>query len=429
MNAAINAKIIQEIVLRNWDLNKFSGSLPNKEGRSDIGVPFLEYENEVEDRARASKCASVFETGYLGLLTEQEKMEIEHQILFLTTINPKSFEISQTLNMHRKSIRDHLALKSSLDKDAALVLKIREDISSCNVLQEMEATKRPFKSNHLQALRAISAEAGFLYFGLPFERKQTGIARLALIGTAKTVPHLLMLLGQLQYLFLKVDEWLRWRDMEGNMQSYDNTVNPFNNDEQLRSLHERISSSSQALIAYRRIVQLGLSNGVLFDQVAETLKRELLMDRPSLDDTFSLKTSVALASTVEEHDQADIFTMRTSVALAATVEEREQAAFQAGVEYHAKKVKVDKLPYMSAQPACHFWDGKSCDYENKTRNTCNYSNAHILGRSTFRYPFEPKKDNNLPVTISAMDYELFLRLKNQSGSSSSDQPQSSYSHM
>jgi hypothetical protein len=60
-----------------------------------------------------------------------------------------------------------------------------------------------------------------------------------------------------------------------------------------------------------------------------------------------------------------------------------------------KKVKLIDDDFMNSESninnnPCNYWNRKSCDYEEKTKRPCKFSDNHISGKNTFRYPFDLK---------------------------------------
>jgi hypothetical protein len=399
---------IQQRVERNWEDDKFSGQLRNKKGESDIGVNFQAYEEEVEKRAKEANCTRVLQPGSLGLLSDLEIQQLNISLNFLQ-LQPATMDILRSVSSIRKELRENNTLKTDINSQAAKVIIIRKNISTSNVHQSIDSIKGPHFGDDIRALRLIQTTHGDMFFGQPSDRKNTFIKQIENIGIARTIPHLLMLLGQLDHIFVKTRDSLCWKDMDGVMQPYDIYVRPFVEPEKIAYLLSRMSSSETDLTIFRQTVRNANRYNQTFDSVNQTLTEELSADRPSLDNDPSLKKTSAFAATTATTNGLN--------------EEEKAYYFDAGKrsrdgESHKQTVAHEQIiaPYVSASQKCNHWDGNFCDYEKKTGHICKYKDSHKPQKSSFTYHFVPR--NPTSIMISPEDNELFKRFKREYGSSS-----------
>jgi hypothetical protein len=232
----------------------------------------------------------VLQHGSIGLLSDEENQHL-HATLALLSLQPQDLNTLRQVTMLRKELRENIVLKNNINSCAAKVLTIRKSISLPNVHQSINAIVGQLYEDDLRALRMVRTKHGESYFGEAFDRKDTFIQRMNEIGIAKTLPDLLMLLGQLDHIFVKTKESLTWKDMLGVDQLYDISVRPFGEAEKIRYLQQRISSSMPVLSNPRKTVQVALRDGNTFDALHQRLTEDLREDCPSLDNDQSLKRS------------------------------------------------------------------------------------------------------------------------------------------
>ena len=398
---------IQQVTDRNWDQDKFFGELLNKKGESDIGVNFQLYEEEIEKRAKDAQCSRVLQHGSLGLLSQQELQHLNATLAFLYS-QPQTMENLRQANMVRKELRENNTLRDSINSHAAKVLIIRKDISTPNVHQSIAAIIGPRFTDDLLALRLVQTRHGEIFFKEPSDRKNTFIKRIEEIGIARSMADLLMLLGQLEHIFVKAKDSLSWKDLAGIEQPYDILVRPFGETEKIVFLQKRISSSMPVLTIARQTVQIALRNGDTFDTLNERLTGDLRADRPSLDNDPSLKKTHAFAA----------ITANTQ----SFTEEQKAFYFEAGKRHRDgehNQIQPNVLttptvsPYVSATQQCRHWDENNCDFEKKTGRTCKYSFSHKPQISSFTHPFMPR--STAPIMISQEDSDLFQKFKREQG--------------
>jgi hypothetical protein len=412
---------IQPVTDRNWDHDKFAGDLLNKSNKSDIGVNFQLYEEEVEKRSKEQDCARVLQHGSLGLLSDEEIRHLDATLALLYLQQPPDLNTLRQITMVRKELRENIVLKNNINSCAAKVLTIRKSISLPNVHQSINAIVGQLYEDDLRALRLVRTKHGESYFGEAFDRKDTFIQRMNEIGIAKTLPDLLMFLGQSDHIFVKTKESLTWKDMLGVDQLYDISVRPFGEAEKIRYLQQRISSSMPVLSNPRKTVQEALRDGNTFDALHQRLTEDLREDRPSLDNDQSLKRSLSFAATTDKHSLTD---------------EQKRFYYEAGKRDHEETQRhtlpnvpsrsnssslppyVPPLaPYASAPQKCHHWNGEVCDFQVKTGNTCKYASSHTPLVFSFTHSFAPRPPTS--ILISSEENELFKRLKREQASNNS----------
>jgi hypothetical protein len=424
---------IQPVTDRNWDHDKFAGDLRNKNNESDIGVNFQLYEEEVEKRSKEADCARVLQHGSLGLLSDEEIRHLD-ATLALLYLQPQDLNTLRQVTMVRKELRENIILKNSINSSAAKVLTIRKSISLPNVHQSINAIVGLLYEDDLRALRTVRTKHGEIYFGEAFDRKDTFIQRMNEIGIAKTLPDLLMLLGQLDHIFVKTKESLTWKDMYGVEQLYDISVRPFGEAEKIRYLQQRISSSMPVLSNPRKTVQEALRNGNTFDALHQRLTEDLREDRPSLDNDQSLKRSFSFAATTdythsltEEQKKFyyeagkrdhDVPSRSNSSSLPSYVPPLPNVPSRSNSSSLSPYVPVPPFaPYASAPQKCNHWNGEVCDFQVKTGNTCKYASSHTPLVSSFTHSFTPRPPTS--IVISSEENELFKRFKREQASNNS----------
>jgi hypothetical protein len=410
---------IQQKIERNWEEDKFAGQLRNKKGESDIGVNFQAYEDEVEKRAKESSCTRVLQPGSLGLLSDIEIQQLNDRLNFLNS-QLLTNETLRSISLVRKELRENNTLKTDINSQAAKVLLIRKDISTSNVNQSIDSIAGPHFGDDIRALRLVQTTHGEMFFGEPSDRKNTFIKHIENIGIARTIPHLLMLLGQLDHVFVKTRESLCWKDLDGVMQPYDICVRPFGELEKLGYLQARMSSSETALTIARQTVQIAIRDRQTFDSVNQTLTADLSADRPSLDNDPSIRKTSAFAaitastSSLSDEEKAYYFD--------AGKRSRDGDSYKQIVSPVQTIAPLPPYvphltPYASAPQKCHHWNGEVCDFQVKTGNTCKYASSHKPLVSSFTHSFAPRPPTS--IIISSEENELFKRFKREQASNNS----------
>jgi hypothetical protein len=122
---------------------------------------------------------------------------------------------------------------------------------------------------------------------------------------------------------------------------------------------------------FRNIVSTCIINGNTFSVVTDAIKTSVRSNIQSLDD--------------------EPVPQPTEKALTAKVRQSDQEIFQEGINFQKAQESKRQRISQNSNGQCNFWDGNVCDYEDKTKKTCRFSDNHISGRNTFKVPFEIKQ--------------------------------------
>ena len=400
---------IKQLQQRDWMANKFTGELLNFEGKKDTGGNFMDYRYAVLERCKSANCAQILsDSKAMPLMSTAVKLDLTNRLQQLESRVPMSDNLREKAQRIRKTITEETIRKEKVDAQAAKVLTIMEELSAPNIVQHMRQTMKPHKANHEAALSAVLEVQHSLYFDKPFRRKEQADDQLNQIGVAHSAPQLLMLILQLLAVFDHVRDWFYIEDTDD---LYDVQV-PFYNDAQMvRILLQRISSKSNEMLQYRTLVLKCITKDDSFAEVTDAIKNSLMSDEPSLDaEPSNRQTSNAFAAQLNQgHSKQES-------------QYQQQMAFQAGVDFGTqqadKKQRTEGFkPYASAQPnsrtstLCHYWDGRSCDYETVRHLPCRYVDSHIIGVSSFKGPYIVKNDNSHAASFE--EYQQWMKGREQ----------------
>jgi hypothetical protein len=204
---------IKEIILRNWEHDKFSAEISFiKNGKSQIDTVgwYMEWKEEVLLRCKLGNCAQVLGTTQVTPMSAQVKRDLTTRLLQLESTDPMTDEIREKSGKMRKQVSDEDVRKERIDAQSAKALALMTEISAPHVARLQAQTARPFKSDFYGALKAIIALQDRLYFDEPHVRKTQADELIAKVGLAHTSPQLLMLMDQLENLFEKFIAWFHW---------------------------------------------------------------------------------------------------------------------------------------------------------------------------------------------------------------------------
>ena len=391
---------IKVVTSRDFRSKPFTGELPNDVGISDIGVGYMDFLEQILEMAKESNCSYVIgdDGKDIPVMSKSYKEELRERLVDLESRRPMSDAVMTKIGRIRKQLSEEVESLQKVNGAAAKVLTIQRSISAPNVQQQQDQFTRPYGSSFFVAYQALHIAQSRLYFGKPYMKKDEATRRISAVGYAYTIPQLLMLLGQLEVIFKKTEEWLSTYDADGNVEiSHLN----FGEDEKNRFLTERISNSS-ALAKYRSMAED--SEDSPFMQLVANIREKVLAVVPFLDDVTSQGSKTVLAATIHDTQQL------------------QQSAFQSGIEFGTqqadKKQRTEFFrPYASAQPnsrtstLCHYWDGKSCDYETARHLPCKYVDSHIMGVSSFKGPYIVKNDNSHAASFE--QYQQWMKGREQ----------------
>lgn len=408
----MNIKPIQEAKVRNWAMVPFSGELMNTQRFSnDIGISYFlvieKFKEECQNKDVAHILAPV---DSLGIMAQETKDLLTKLIRDLAAKQPPTTEEFNALLQYQKALRDEVERLKSLGIAASKAIGILKGLCTGNVQDLIRSIEETHNTDHIKALNGILRDMKDKFQGKPYMRKEQLQALVDAVGIALDVPGLAMLVSQMSRIYQRADAWLTIDDGHGGRKLCCDSVPSFPDEERTRHVLRRISDTAQALTPYRSLIA---------DQAETKTCTEIMENVLTL-----VRKDVRSLDSENTHMHA----LTTST----PTQDLQHSAYLAGYELYPeednkrRRLAPGLTPGYAQKPPvkdqklkeCFYWNGQTCDYEDKTGNKCDWSDHHMPGMSTFKFPFVPRG------TAERQDFVTWR--KERDGGSSSSPSSSSY---